>query len=367
MEAGGEGARRSKSGEEKRRTVPVSEKGGARRTTGAAKAYSVGARNYKVRTVETQEKKAVSTGAPRKLTPEEVRARNERLRQKRVMEARANNTARNSQGARKVPVRQGGASGNARRTGKRGRDEIGMVRKEDLFDEEVPFYKKWWVWAIAAGVLILLVLILLITRGNGGSDKSTVQIDNTEAAKAQAQKDDTATTEKSKQTTVEEENAKAAAEAKKKAEEEAQAEKEKQAEEEAKKKKAEEEEAKKAELQTTAKNNEALAAAKAYISSAVYSYNGLTMKLQSDGYTSDEAAYAAKNVGANWNEQATKKAKQYISSNAKITEDELETKLRADGFTEAQTIYAIDNCGVDWEEEEETTADKKTSEKDETD
>ena len=45
-----------------------------------------------------------------------------------------------------------------------------------------------------------------------------------------------------------------------------------------------------------------------------FSYSGLIDQLEYEGYSSEEAEYAAKNCGADWNEQAVLSAKQYLKT-----------------------------------------------------
>ena len=56
----------------------------------------------------------------------------------------------------------------------------------------------------------------------------------------------------------------------------------------------------------------ALRSAKNYLSIMAFSYSGLIRQLEFEKYTTEEATYAADNCGADWNEQALKKAKNYF-------------------------------------------------------
>ena len=57
----------------------------------------------------------------------------------------------------------------------------------------------------------------------------------------------------------------------------------------------------------------ALRSAHSYLSFMAFSYEGLIEQLEFEGYTTDEATYAAEHCEADWNEQAAKSAKNYLS------------------------------------------------------
>lgn len=54
---------------------------------------------------------------------------------------------------------------------------------------------------------------------------------------------------------------------------------------------------------------QALKKAKDYLAIMAFSYSGLKAQLEFDKFTSSQAIYAVNSCGANWNEQAVKKAK----------------------------------------------------------
>lgn len=62
---------------------------------------------------------------------------------------------------------------------------------------------------------------------------------------------------------------------------------------------------------STGKKN-ALESAKQYLNTMAFSYSGLIDQLEFEGYSTDEATYAADNCGANWKEQAVLAAMQYL-------------------------------------------------------
>ncbi len=57
-----------------------------------------------------------------------------------------------------------------------------------------------------------------------------------------------------------------------------------------------------------------LASAKIYMTSTAFSCLRLIEQLKFEGCSGEEAKYAAENCGADWNEQAVKKAKEYLET-----------------------------------------------------
>ena len=88
----------------------------------------------------------------------------------------------------------------------------------------------------------------------------------------------------------------------------------------------------------------ALKSAKNYLQISAWSYSGLIEQLEYEGYTTDEATYAADKCGADWNEQAAKSAKQYIEI-ATFSRASLIEQLEYVGFTEDQAVYGVDSVG----------------------
>ena len=75
-----------------------------------------------------------------------------------------------------------------------------------------------------------------------------------------------------------------------------------------------------------------------------FSYNGLIKQLEYDKYTTEQATYGANNCGANWNEQAVKKAKSYLDIMS-FSRDSLIRQLEYDGFTHEQAVYGAEANG----------------------
>lgn len=76
-----------------------------------------------------------------------------------------------------------------------------------------------------------------------------------------------------------------------------------------------------------------------------FSYSGLVEQLEYDGYTNKEATYGAENCGANWNTQASRRAKDYLDSMA-FSRQGLIDQLEYDGFTHSQAVYGVEDNGL---------------------
>jgi len=94
----------------------------------------------------------------------------------------------------------------------------------------------------------------------------------------------------------------------------------------------------------------ALGSAKGYLGFTAFSYEGLIGQLEYEGYTYDDAVFAADNCGADWYEQALKSAENYLSFTA-FSYTGLINQLEYEKFTTEQATYAADNCGADWYEQ----------------
>lgn len=97
-----------------------------------------------------------------------------------------------------------------------------------------------------------------------------------------------------------------------------------------------------AEVSVSAAN--ALKAAKQYLKVMPFSYKKLIKQLEFDGYSSEDATYAADNCEADWDEQAVKAAKNYLKIMA-FSEKKLIQQLEFDGFTNEQATYAAEQNG----------------------
>lgn len=94
---------------------------------------------------------------------------------------------------------------------------------------------------------------------------------------------------------------------------------------------------------TTGQKN-ALASAKSYLSFMAFSYSGLIEQLEYEGYSQEEATYAADNCGADWNEQAAASAKSYLNSMS-FSRQGLIDQLIYEGFSQEQAEYGVTQAG----------------------
>ena len=140
--------------------------------------------------------------------------------------------------------------------------KIKIKSKEDFMetDEKAskskkPFYRRWWFW------LIIVVIGIIAAANSGNSTKEDTANANSVSRQEQNNSESVA-----KKTNV-----------------------------------------------TTGQKN-ALKSAKNYLSLMGFSKSGLIKQLEFDGYSSEDATYAADNCNANWNEQAAKSAKNYLDT-----------------------------------------------------
>ena len=88
----------------------------------------------------------------------------------------------------------------------------------------------------------------------------------------------------------------------------------------------------------------ALGTARQYLSISAFSYTGLINQLEYEGYSTEEATYAAENCNANWNEQAAKSAKEYLDMSS-FSRQELINQLIYEGYTQEQAEYGVTQNG----------------------
>lgn len=67
-------------------------------------------------------------------------------------------------------------------------------------------------------------------------------------------------------------------------------------------------------------------------------------QLEYEGFSESESKYAVKNCGANWKEQAVKKAQEYLDYSS-FSRDGLIDQLKYEGFTANQAEYAVKKVG----------------------
>lgn len=88
----------------------------------------------------------------------------------------------------------------------------------------------------------------------------------------------------------------------------------------------------------------ALKSANQYLSITGFSYSGIIKQLEFEGYTREEAVYAADHCGADWKEQALRSAQQYMSI-MPFSRNGLIKQLEFEGYTREQAEYAATKCG----------------------
>lgn len=89
----------------------------------------------------------------------------------------------------------------------------------------------------------------------------------------------------------------------------------------------------------------ALRSAKSYLDYSAFSHKGLVKQLEYEGYSTEDATYAADNCGADWNEQAAKAAKSYLDYSA-FSRDGLIEQLVYEGYTNEQAVFGVDSVGL---------------------
>lgn len=152
-------------------------------------------------------------------------------------------------------------------------------------------YKKWWFW------VIIVVICIGLIGGNSGGD------DNAESG-AEKQIEQNALAPEENVVEPVEEN----------------------------------------EPEMTMGQKNALKSAESYLGFTAFSYTGLIKQLEFEGYTTEEATFAADNCGADWNEQAAKSAKNYLSFTS-FSRDGLIEQLEFEGFTHEQAVYGVEANG----------------------
>lgn len=101
---------------------------------------------------------------------------------------------------------------------------------------------------------------------------------------------------------------------------------------------------------STTGQQSALDSANSYLSFMAFSYSGLIDQLEYEGFSTEDATYAADNCGADWNEQALLSGQNYLEYTA-FSYSGLIDQLEYEGFTTEQATYGADNCGADWNEQ----------------
>lgn len=95
---------------------------------------------------------------------------------------------------------------------------------------------------------------------------------------------------------------------------------------------------------TTTSQSNALRSAQNYLRVMAFSHDRLVSQLEYEGYSHDDAVYAADNCGADWNEQAARAAKSYLDL-MPYSRDGLIQQLEFDGYTHEQAVYGVEANG----------------------
>lgn len=95
---------------------------------------------------------------------------------------------------------------------------------------------------------------------------------------------------------------------------------------------------------TTTGEANALRTSKDYLAFTSFSYKGLIEQLEYEGFSHDEARYAADHCGADWFEQAVFKAADYLDLMA-FSRTSLIEQLEFEGFTYEQAVYGVEHNG----------------------
>ncbi|WP_192497104.1 Ltp family lipoprotein [Gulosibacter chungangensis] len=93
----------------------------------------------------------------------------------------------------------------------------------------------------------------------------------------------------------------------------------------------------------TVSQSEALESAQSYLSFMAFSREGLIDQLEYEGFSKEDATFAADNVGADWMEQAVKSAESYLRTMA-FSKEGLIDQLLYEGFTQEQAEYGVEQA-----------------------
>lgn len=97
-------------------------------------------------------------------------------------------------------------------------------------------------------------------------------------------------------------------------------------------------------MDLTMSQKNALRTAASYLSWAGFSYKGLVDQLEFEGFSHEDATFAADHCGADWNEQAAMSAESYMSW-ASFSRQGLIDQLMFEGFTQEQAEYGAAAVG----------------------
>lgn len=95
---------------------------------------------------------------------------------------------------------------------------------------------------------------------------------------------------------------------------------------------------------------QAIESAQSYIDSGAFSQKGLIKQLKFEGFSTKEATYAAKNIGADYKAEALESAQSYLDSGS-FSQTGLVKQLVFEGFPKADAVAAVNASGGDWNAE----------------
>lgn len=95
----------------------------------------------------------------------------------------------------------------------------------------------------------------------------------------------------------------------------------------------------------TEAQQDAMASAVDYINQMAFSRDWLIAQLVADGVDSNDAAWAADHIGADWKEQAYKKAEEYLKLTS-FNHKDMVDQLTFEGFTADQAEYGATKAGL---------------------
>lgn len=98
-------------------------------------------------------------------------------------------------------------------------------------------------------------------------------------------------------------------------------------------------------LDVTVSQQNALRVAQNYLSFTAFSHSGLVDQLEYEGFSTEDATFAADYCGADWNEQAAKSAQNYLDFMG-FSRSGLIDQLMYEGFTREQAEYGVNSVGL---------------------